>query len=134
MTLALENGIRHAEQIIATVSDAVRQFRSFAEQYHAQERWIAAIETCINQHLSDWGLNVQQSSLSLTIQGLVFDDVRMEQTYRGNFHLLTKVDGQERKFVIGKNKEEYPIIAQTGINNLSKEFLSQLIEKYILKQ
>ena len=58
--------------------------------------------------------------------------IRVEQTYKGNFHLLANVDGIERKFVIARNKEEYAYIENTGILNLSEEYLAMLIKKYLL--
>ena len=54
----------------------------------------------------------------------------MDQAYKGNFHLLAEIDGKERKFVIGKNKEEFSLIESIGITNLSSELLKDMVEKY----
>lgn len=131
--LAQENGIRRAHQIIAEVASAVGQFRCIAEKQHVQERWIGAIESCLNQHLRDWGVSSESSSLTLTVQGQNFSKVHIEQAYRGNFHLMAEVEGHERKFVIGRNKEEYTLIATEGTDNLSKELLQKLVEKYLIR-
>ena len=48
----------------------------------------------------------------------------MEQAYKGNFHLLAEIDGHERKFIIGKNKEEFSLIESMGIANLSSDPVS----------
>ena len=48
----------------------------------------------------------------------------------GNFHLLAEIDGKERKYVIGKNKEEFSLIEKTGIANLSSDQLKVMAEKY----
>ncbi|MBQ7422240.1 MAG: hypothetical protein IJV27_08880 [Prevotella sp.] len=40
----------------------------------------------------------------LLINGHSVANIRVEQTYKGNFHLLATIDGKERKFVVGKNK------------------------------
>ena len=56
----------------------------------------------------------------------------MEQAYKGNFHLLAEIDGVERKFVIGKNKEEFLSIESIGIANLSPDQLKSLVEKYLI--
>lgn len=37
---------------------------------------------------------------------------------------------KERKFVIGKNKEEFSMIEKRGINNLTTEQLWSIVEKY----
>jgi serine/threonine-protein kinase HipA len=44
--------------------------------------------------------------------------------------LLAEIDGKERKFVIGKNKEEFSLIEKTGIANLSSDQLKVMAEKY----
>ena len=54
----------------------------------------------------------------------------MEQAYKGNFHLLVEIDGQKRKFVIGKNKEEFSLIESTGIANLSPDQLRDMVKKF----
>ena len=51
--------------------------------------------------------------------------------YKGNFHLRAEIDGQERKFVIGKNMEEFSLIASIGIANLSLGQLQNVVEKYL---
>ena len=49
---------------------------------------------------------------------------------KGNYHLLAEIDGKERKFVIGKNKEEFALIEKTGIANLFIDQLRAMVEKY----
>ncbi len=44
--------------------------------------------------------------------------------------MLAEIDGNERKFVIGKNKEEFSLIESIGIANLSSEQLKDMVEKY----
>lgn len=51
----------------------------------------------------------------------------MEQAYKGNFYLLALIDGKERKFVLGKNKDDYSFIESTGIVNLSPEQLKNIL-------
>lgn len=63
----------------------------------------------------------------------MFDDVHMEQTYKGNYHLHFNVDGKARKFVIAKNKEEYAMIEREGIRNLTSDHLKRLIEKFLAR-
>ena len=43
---------------------------------------------------------------------------------------LAEIDGKERKFVIGKNKEEFALIEKTGVANLSADQLRAMVEKY----
>lgn len=64
------------------------------------------------------------------IKGHIIKNVRIEQAYKGNFHLLAKIDGHEHKFVISKNKEEFSLIESIGIANLSLNQLKDMVEKY----
>ena len=43
------------------------------------------------------------------------------------------IDGRECKFIIGKNKPEYATIQETGLSNLSKSMLMDLVAKYLLR-
>ena len=45
--------------------------------------------------------------------------------------MRAEIDGQERKFVIGKNMEEFSLIASIGIANLSLGQLQNVVEKYL---
>lgn len=66
------------------------------------------------------------------INGHIIKNIRMEQAYKGNFHLLAEIDGHERKFIIGKNKEEFSLIESIGIANLSSNQLNDMVEKYFI--
>lgn len=132
LTLAKENGIRKAEAIITEVAEAVKLFRSFAEKHHAQNRWIGAIEQTLTANLYAWGFSNSEKATSLTLHGRLLTDVHVEQTYKGNYHLLANINGIERKFVIAKNKEEYSFIESTGALNLTEEYLAMLVEKYLM--
>ncbi len=120
LTLAKENGIRKAETIINEVAAATSNFRNYAEKYSVANEWIGRIETCLNEHLKYWGLLKNKAS-----------KIRIEQAYKGNYHLITEINGKERKFIIRKNKEEYNLIQQTGINNLTEEQLQAMVKKYL---
>ena len=66
----------------------------------------------------------------MDINGHAVENMRIEQTYKGNYHLYVDVDGKERKFAIGKNKEEFSLIEKTGLTNLTAEQLKAMAEKY----
>lgn len=127
---ARDNGIRRPDAIIREVVDSLKNFRSLAQKNGVAEQWIGRIETTINSHLTAWG-ELESKITSFTIEGHSFENVRIEQAYKGNFHLLAIIDGKERKFVISKNKEEYQLIANTGISNITTEQLKAWVEKYI---
>ena len=123
LALGKENGIRKAESIIGEVASAIRQFRHFAEECEVSQRWIGAVETTLNQHLAEWGLLERRKNVAFRIGETLFEKVRVEKTYKGNYHLLCEVDGKERKFVITGKKEEYALIDRVGTDNLTDEQL-----------
>ena len=68
------------------------------------------------------------------IDGHVVRNLRIEQAYKGNYHLLAEIDGRERKFVIGKNKEEFALIEKTGIANLTANQLLAMAKRFFLSR
>lgn len=67
------------------------------------------------------------------INGHQVSNVHMKQTYKGNYHLYANINGNELKFVIGKNKEEFAIIEKYGMANISKAQLIDMVKKYLCK-
>ena len=130
MGLGKDNGIRKAATIIDEVASAICQFRHFAEECEVIERWIGAIETTLNNHLVEWGLIEQRKTVSFRIGDTIFENVRLEKAYKGNYHLLCEVEGKERKFVITNKKEEYALIDKVGIDNLTDKQLCSLVETF----
>lgn len=129
--LAKENGIRKADAIIKEVADAVAGFRRFAEESGVQEKWTSLVEMCLTGHLEDWGLTKRQNA-TFEIHGHRIEDARIEQAYRGNLHLLAKIDGKQMKRVIRSKTSEYEEIVKTGIANIAEDDLKNMIGKYFL--
>ncbi|MBO7539006.1 MAG: type II toxin-antitoxin system HipA family toxin, partial [Prevotella sp.] len=128
---ARDNGIRRPDAIIRDVVASLKQFRTIATKYGVSEQWTGRVETTIIDHLKEWGeWQEDVAMLKQTINGHSLANIRIEQAYKVNFHLLAEIDGKERKFVIGKNKEEFALIEKTGIANLSADQLNAMVEKY----
>ena len=94
----------------------------------------AVVRTAISKGLKVKGILRGYAGLLkeeiIDMDGHSVSDIRIEQTYKGNMHLLATIDGQQRKFVIGKNKEEFATIESTGIANLTDEQLKSMAVKY----
>ena len=72
-----------------------------------------------------WGeIEAPTISSAKEINGHKISNIRLEQTYKGNYHLYADIDGIERKYIIGKNKEEYQLIENNGIIGISDEQLT----------
>ena len=125
------NGIRRPDSIIRDVVASLKQFRSIATKHGVSTQWIGRVETTIVDHLKAWGeWKETHETAEFTINGHVIKNLRVEQTYKGNYHLLADIDGKERKYVISKNKPDFALIESTGISNLTPETLRSLAEKY----
>lgn len=133
LALGKDNGIRKAETIINEVASAIGQFRHFAEECEVSQRLIGAVETTLNNHLAEWGLLEQRKNVSFRIGDTIFENVRLEKAYKGNYHLLCEVEGKERKLVITNKKEEYALIDKVGIDNLTDKQLCSLVETFFVR-
>lgn len=135
ISFASENGIRSPKAIIRKVASAVSSFRTLAQRNGVSPQWIGRVESTIIGHLKAWGEWKEEAKTDeITINGHTVSNFRLEQAYKGNYHLYATIDGNERKFVIGKNKEAFAMIEQTGIDNLTLEQLKSLIENYFILQ
>ena len=128
---ARDNGIRRPDAIIRDVVASLKQFRTIAMKYGVSEQWTGRVEATIIDHLRSWDeWEDDVAKPEQIINGHTVSNIRIEQAYKGNFHLLATIDGQERKFVIGKNKEEFALIEKTGIANLTIDQLNTMVEKH----
>ena len=131
---AKDNGIRRPDAIIRDIVSAIKQFRTVATKYGVAEQWVGRVENTIFDRLKSWGEldEMAPEICEFVINGHTIKNIRMEQAYKGNFHLLAEIDGHERKFIIGKNKEEFSLIESIGIANLSSDQLKDMVEKYFI--
>ena len=127
---ARDNGIRRPDAIIRDVVASLKQFRAIATKYGVSDEWTGRVETTIIGHLKAWGEWDESELPEFSMNGHSVSNIRMEQAYKGNYHLLAEIDGKERKFVIGKNKEDFALIEKTGIANLTPDQLQTMAEKY----
>ena len=133
MELAAENGIRKAESIIREVGNAIMEFCALAEQNGVREQWISAIENTLNVNLESWGLiNAKSVKCYLDADGRQIENARLEQQYKGNYHLLATIDGKERKYVIRKKTVEHDEISRMVTANLPDGYIKELVSKYLL--
>lgn len=133
LLLAKDNGIKNANVIINEVAEAISHFRQYAEECNVARQWIGAVETTLKDHLADWGLIEQRRAISFCIDGTLFENARIERTFKGNYHLLCNINGKERKFVITNKKDEYALIDKIGIGNLTEDHLILLAKKFLAK-
>lgn len=132
MALAAENGIRKAENIISEVGKAVMEFRAIAEKNGVKEQWISAVENTFNKNLEYWGIAQPKVGISyVDADGRKVENARIEQQYKGNYHLLATIDGKERKYFIRKKTVEHEEISRMGMAILPDEYLKELVSKYL---
>ena len=117
--------------LVRDVVASLKQFRTIATEYGVSESWIGRVESTIVEHLKAWGeWEYETADVAIDINGHTVSNMHVEQTYKGNYHLLANIDGAERKFVISKNKEEFASIEQNGLANLTTDQLKAMVAKY----
>lgn len=134
LTFAKDNGIARPKAIVKEVYDALTGFRTLAEENHVPAAFIGIIETTITDNAVRWGLRepVHENLEILnpdTSQGLA--NVRLESTYKGNYHLLASHGSRELKYIIRKGTEDHLRISLVGISGISAEMLNELAKKYL---
>jgi serine/threonine-protein kinase HipA len=128
-----EMGIRAPESIIRKVAESVASFRTLAKKNGVKEEWIGRIETCLSEHLSAWGLLSEKPKTTFTLQsGHSFENVHIETTYKGNYHLLATIDGKALKYIIRKGTPEHDEITETRPSKLTEERIKELVEQFLL--
>ncbi len=128
---ARDNGIRRPDAIIHDVVTSLKSFRSVALKQGVTNEWIGRVETTITNHLKDWNEWQEENQLPiLSLNGHAVKNIHLEETYKGHYHLLANIDGNERKFVISKNKDEFSLIRSTGLLNITHEQLKAMVCKY----
>ncbi len=131
LDFARDNGIRRPDAVIRDIATSLKEFRSIALKYGVANEWIGRVETTINERLKSFGeCDDYCEPFSVSSGEHVINNIRIEETYKGNYHLCANIDGKERKFVIGKNREEHSLIKNAGVSNLTQEQLVSLINKF----
>ncbi len=132
VAFASECGIRTPESIIRKVAAAVQRFRMIAQKNDVRDEWIGRVETCINEHLISWGYKTKPQSITYEEDGYQISDARIEQTYKGNYHLLATINGREYKYVFNSSTSEHEVISNMGLSNLKEETIKEFVRKYLL--
>ena len=136
LDFAKENGIRRAESIIDNVAEAIKRFKDIATGCGVKEEWIGRISSCLSLRLAEWGYRQNNgfadNSVTQEVDGHTVSHARIEQAYKGNYHLLASVDGRERKYIFRSGTEEHEWINRKGIAGLSPEDIRQMIRKFFI--
>lgn len=132
LSFATECGIRNPESIIRKVAAAVASFRELAQKNGVREEWIGRVENCLNEHLAAWDYAKKKQEFSFNTEGHTITDAHIEETYKGNYHLLANIDGRECKYILRAGKEEHLSISTKGLSNISEEEIQALVTKYLL--
>lgn len=134
LDFARDNGIRRANTIIREVTSAIFSFRELATKYGVADEWTSRINTCLTRHLVEWGfaqVDIRQDD-TFESSGHKVENARIEQAYRGNFHLLATIDGRELKYIFRQGTDEYNQISHSGIDGISRENLRELITRHLI--
>ena len=67
-------------------------------------------------------------------EGNTISNIRVEQAYHGNYHLLADINGYERKYIIRKGTDLHSEISSIGANRLPEDYLLTLAETLLVPQ
>ena len=131
LAFAAEEGIRAPESIIRKVAAAVLLFRKLAEKNGVREDWIGGVEATIISHLKEWNeMPGNELPSEISVGGRNFSNFRVEQAYKGNYHLLVTVDGKEKKYIVRKGTAEHEAITKVGLANLTADMVKELVARF----
>ncbi len=121
LDFARMNDIRNPEGILRRVAAAVERFPELAAKNGVRPEWIGRIWATLQDLLHQWHL-IQLPNES---------PYRIEQTYKGNYHLYVhQPDHRERRYVIRPKMPEFAIIEQLGINGVSDEQIAEWLKQF----
>jgi serine/threonine-protein kinase HipA len=132
ISFAAECGIRQPESIIRKVAAAISSFRELAIKNGVREEWIGRVENCMNGHLAAWGYAQSEQSFTFNMDGHDVSNAHIEAAYKGNYHILATIDNRELKYIIRKGTDEHNVITAKGIMNITEEYMTLLVKKYLL--
>ena len=132
LSFAKANNIRRARSIINNIAKTISSFRAIATHNGVREEWIGRIEQSLNKNLQVWGLQAATSAkVHKDCHGRQILNIRIEQAYKGNFHLLATIDSNHRKYIIREGTPLHSKITNTGIVNISEEQLLEWVEEFL---
>lgn len=128
-------GIPRPKDIIKQVADAVADFRRLAREAGVLPEWIGRVEQTLRENLAAWGFGEKEPTRcvteSVTIGEQTATNLRLEQAYKGNYHLYATLDGRERRFVIRQKTELHHLIASYGMQALTMEQLRGILTYFL---
>ena len=131
LAFAAEEGIRAPESIIRKVAAAVSLFRKLAEKNGVRVDWIGRVEATLVENLKAWHeLTDGEIPSEISVGGRNFSNFRVEQAYKGNYHLLVTVDGKEKKYIVRKGTAEHEAISKVGLANLTADMVKELVARF----
>lgn len=132
LSFAKANDIKRAKGIIESVAKAISSFRTLATHNGVREEWIGRIEQGLNKHLEEWGLQAATPAIAyVDSHGRRILNVRIDQAYKGNYHLLATIDSRPRKYIIRESTPLHTEITSIGVTNITKEQLAAWVEEYL---
>lgn len=128
-------GIPRPKDIIKEVADAIADFRRFAEEAGVLPEWTNRVEITLRDNLAAWGFGEKEPTRcieeGITIGEQTATHLRLEQAYKGNYHLYATIDGRERRFVIRQKTDLHHLIASYGMQSLTTEQLRDILSRFL---
>lgn len=129
LSLAVDNDISRSKacDVIDEVAGVLSGFRAKAMAYGVREACTGCVEDAISANLKAWGLAAERVSGTYEVSGHTVANLRVETSYKGNYHIMFTCDGREHRVVVGKNAPAYTRMAELGPANIPDTLLLEII-------
>lgn len=137
VAFAKEEGISAPMRIIEEVMSGISKFHELCGLYGVPPYWIRFIENALSElapgrYDSFFDNSDDTLKVSFEEDGILFTDVRMEISEKGNVHLYAMSGGQEYRYVISRGTSLAKELRGQGMENQTEEQLHELVRKFIL--
>ena len=137
VAFAKEEGISAPMRIIEEVMSGISKFYELCRLYRVPPYWIRFIGEALRELAPEGYRSMFESredtlKVSFEEDGILFTDVRMETSEKGNVHLYAVSGGQEYRYVISRGTPLAEKLRGQGMGNQTEEQLHELVRKFIL--
>ena len=85
--------------------------------------------SAINDNLRAWGLADERVRGQYVVDGHSVGDIRIEVSYKGNYHILFTRDGRPSKLVVDSKSESGRAISMAGAADADESLLLEIIRR-----
>lgn len=131
LTLAVDNDISRARGLteIQRIARSLGRFGEVASCHGVNDACAGIVGSAINDNLRAWGLADERVRGQYVVDGHSVGDIRIEVSYKGNYHILFTRDGRPSKLVVDRKSESGRAISMAGAADADESLLLEIIRR-----